>query len=133
MPKNNLLSSERVTSQKEIILQYIKNTKSHPSAQKIYNEVKRVLPRISRGTVYRVLNNLKEKGEVQEISTRDITFFDGDLSNHTHFICQGCGTVFDIFDECSKCGFMKNKKTKVGKINNFRVYLYGICKKCKKF
>jgi Fur family transcriptional regulator, peroxide stress response regulator len=123
---------ERVTSQKQVILDYLINTKCHPSAQKVYSEVKKVLPRISQGTVYRILNNLEKKGQIQEISTKGITFFDGDLSDHTHFICQACGTVYDIFDECSKCEFMKKRKTKVGKINNFRINLYGICKKCKK-
>ncbi|MEK7540991.1 MAG: transcriptional repressor [Patescibacteria group bacterium] len=125
-------TEERTTSQKKIILDYLKNTKCHPSAQRVYNEVKRVLPQISRGTVYRILNNLKRKGEIQEISTKDITFFDGDTSDHSHFICQGCGTIFDIFDECSKCEFIKKKKIKVGKINNYRIYFYGICKNCKK-
>ncbi len=132
MEKENSGTAERMTSQKEIILDYIRNTKSHPSAKKVYNETKRALPRISRATIYRILNNLKEKGEVQEISTKDITFFDGDLSDHSHFICQGCGTVFDIFDECSKCSIIKNKKLKVGKINSYRIYFYGICKKCKR-
>jgi len=132
MEKEKNLMAERMTSQKEIILDYIRNTKSHPSAKKVYTEIKRFLPRISCGTVYRILNNLKEKGEVQEISTKDITFFDGDLSDHSHFICQSCAKVFDIFDECSKCSIIKNKKLKVGKINSYRIYFYGICKKCKK-
>ncbi|TSC94163.1 MAG: FUR family transcriptional regulator [Parcubacteria group bacterium Licking1014_1] len=132
MTKDNFLTTERMTSQKQIILNYLRNTKSHPSAQKIYIDIKRVLPRISQGTVYRILNSLKKKGEVQEISTKDITFFDGDLSDHSHFICQGCSSVFDIFDECSKCDIIKNKKTKVGKINNYRIYFYGICKDCRK-
>jgi Fe2+ or Zn2+ uptake regulation protein len=132
MKKESFLPLERMTSQKEIILDYIRNTKSHPSAKKVYTEIKRFLPRISYGTVYRILNNLKEKGEVQEISTKDITFFDGDLSNHSHFICQSCAKVFDIFDECSKCSIIKNKKLKVGKINSYRIYFYGICKKCQK-
>jgi len=123
---------ERMTSQKKIILDYLRNTKSHPSAQRVYSEVKRVLPQISQGTVYRILNSLKKKGEVQEISTKNITFFDGDISNHSHFICQGCGSVFDVFDECSKCEIIKKKKSKVGKINNYRIYFYGICKKCKR-
>ncbi len=132
MKEENYLTTERITSQKEVILNYLRNTKSHPSAQKVYAEVKKVLPRISQGTVYRVLSLLNKKGEVQEISTRDITFYDGDMSDHSHFICQGCGTVFDIFDECSRCKIIKEKKTKVGKINSFRIYFYGICKKCKK-
>lgn len=124
-------TEERMTSQKKIILDYLRNTKSHPSAQRVYSEVKRVLPHISQGTVYRILNSLKKKGEVQEISTKDVTFFDGDISDHSHFICQGCGVVFDVFDECSKCEIIKKKKLKVGRINNYRIYFYGICKNCK--
>ncbi|MBI2054049.1 MAG: transcriptional repressor [Candidatus Staskawiczbacteria bacterium] len=132
MGKDIFLQEERMTSQKKVILDYLRNTKSHPSAGKIYDDVKKVLPRISQGTVYRILNSLKNKGEVQEISTKNVTFYDGDLSDHSHFICQGCASVFDIFDECSKCQIMRKKKLKVGSINNYRIYFYGICKNCKK-
>ena len=123
---------ERITSQKKVILDYLQGVTTHPTAEEIYNKVREKLPRISRGTVYRILNNLKKNGDVQEISTKDVTFFDGDTSDHSHFICQGCGAVFDIFDECSKCEIIKKKKTKVGKINNYRIYFYGICKNCKR-
>lgn len=123
---------ERITCQKKIILDYVKNTKSHPSALEVYSKVKNDLPHISQGTVYRVLKGFAKNNKVQEISTKDITFFDADLSDHSHFICQSCVAVYDIFDECSRCDVIKNKKTKVGKINNFRIYFYGICKKCKK-
>lgn len=123
---------ERITSQKQIILDYLRGVTNHPTAEEVYDKVSQHLPRISKGTVYRILNNLKKKGEIQEISTKDITFFDGDTSDHSHFICQGCSTVFDIFDECANCKIIKNKRTKVGKINNFRIYFYGICKKCKR-
>ncbi len=129
--QKDFLTEERMTSQKKIILDYLKNTKSHPSAYKVYSQVKKALPRISQGTVYRILKSLEKKGDIQEISTKSITFFDGDLSDHSHFICQGCGTVFDVFDECSKCEIIKKKKLKVGKINNYRIYFYGICQKCK--
>jgi Fe2+ or Zn2+ uptake regulation protein len=127
-----LQTKERNTSQKELILDYLKSVTTHPTAEDVYDKVRKRLPRISKGTVYRILNNLKRNGDIQEISTRNLTFFDGDTSDHSHFICQGCGTVFDIFDECSKCEIIKKKKTKVGKINNFRIYFYGICKNCKR-
>lgn len=130
--KKDIFTTERATSQKKIIIDYLKNTKCHPSAQKVYTEVKNVLPQISQGTVYRILNNLKKKGEVQEIATKDMVFFDGDTSDHGHFICQSCSKVYDVFDECAKCKIMKEKKTKVGKINHFRIYFYGICKQCKR-
>ena len=114
------------------ILDYLQGVTNHPTAEEVYNKVRKNLPRISRGTVYRILNNLKKNGDIQEISTKDITFFDGDTSDHSHFICQGCGAIFDVFDECSKCEIIRNKRIKVGKINSYRIYFYGICKNCKK-
>ena len=122
---------ERMTAQKSFILDYLKSVKTHPTAETVYNEVKKKLPNISQGTVYRVLNNFKEKGEILAIDTKDNVHFDADISDHAHFICEKCGNVFDVIDECSKCGILKNRKTKVGAINSYKINFYGICKKCK--
>ena len=119
---------ERLTNQKRVILEYLKSTKSHPCAKEVYLEVKKKLPQISLGTVYRILNQLKEKGKVKEILT-EVSHFDGDLTPHSHFICQKCKKIFDVFEEIPK---LKNKKLKVGKIEDYQVIFYGICKKCKK-
>lgn len=122
------MTIERITNQKKIILDYLKSVKTHPSAEAVYLAVKKKLPQISLGTVYRILNTLKEKGEIIEIPS-EVTHYDGNISSHIHFICERCTNIFDIYD---KCQFLKRKKTKVGKIKNYQVYLYGECKKCKK-
>ena len=119
---------ERLTNQKRVILEYLKSVKTHPSAKEVYFEVKKKLPQISLGTVYRVLNQLKEKGEVREILT-EVSHFDGDTSFHSHFICEKCKKIFDVFEEIPE---LKNKKLKVGKIKDYQIIFYGICKKCKK-
>lgn len=121
---------ERNTAQKSFILNYLMSVKTHPTAETVYNEVKRKLPNISQGTVYRVLNNFKNKGEVQIIETKDIVHFDADISDHAHFICEECGNVYDVINECSGCNILKNRKIKVGKINNYQIKFYGKCKKC---
>lgn len=123
---------ERNTAQKSFIFGYLKSVKTHPSAETVYKEVKKKLPNISQGTVYRVLNSLKEKGEVQAIDTKEVVRFDADVSDHAHFVCENCQNVYDVMDECYKCGVLKNKKTKVGKINHYKINFYGICKKCRK-
>lgn len=127
-----LSKKERMTAQKSFIFSYLKSVKSHPSAEVVYKEVKKKLPNISQGTVYRVLNNLKDKGEVQVIDTKNIVHFDADISDHAHFICEKCGNVFDVIDECTKCGVLKSKRTKVGKINKYKINFYGECKNCKR-
>lgn len=125
-----LIKKERMTAQKSFVLDYLKGVKTHPTAEIVYEEVKKKLPNISQGTVYRVLNNFKRKGEVQTIDTKDIIHFDADISDHAHFICEKCNKVYDVIDECSKCGILRNKKTKVGKINKYKINFYGKCKQC---
>jgi len=119
---------ERLTNQKRAILEYLKSVKTHPSAKEVYFEVKKKLPQISLGTVYRILNQLKEKGEIKEILT-EVSHFDRDTSFHSHFICEKCKKIFDVFEEIPE---LKNKKLKVGKIKDYQIIFYGICKKCKK-
>jgi len=121
---------ERKTIQKSFILDYLMSVKTHPTAEVVYEKVRKKLPTISQGTVYRVLNNFKEKGQIQAIDTKDNVHFDADISDHAHFICNKCNKVFDIMDECSKCGILKKKKTKVGEINHYKINFYGRCKKC---
>jgi len=126
------MTKERLTSQKQIILDYLKSVKTHPSAEEIFLKVKKKLPRISRGTVYRILDNFKEKSEVQAIPVKGVAHFDGDTVPHAHFICTKCHHIFDIFDVCRKCNIIKHKRTKVGKITNYQIYFYGLCKHCSK-
>ena len=118
---------ERLTNQKKVILEYLKSTKSHPCAREVYFEVKKKLPQISLGTVYRILNQLKEKGEIKEILT-EVSHFDGNLTPHSHSVCQKCKKIFDLFEEIPE---LKNKRLKVGKINNYQIIFYGICNKCR--
>jgi Fe2+ or Zn2+ uptake regulation protein len=119
---------ERLTSQRQIILDYLKSVKTHPSAEIIYKEVKEKLPRISLGTVYRNLEFLEEKGQIKEIAA-EIKRFDGDLTEHHHFICKNCQRIFDVF---KKFAGLKLKKTKLGKVQNYQIYFYGLCQKCQK-
>jgi len=120
---------ERITCQRKIILDYLKSVKIHPCAEEVYSAVKKRLPHISLGTVYRNLKFLKEKGDIQEIPCRtcEVSHYDGDISPHGHFICQKCRRIFDVFE---KEDSLKNKKLKVGKVNNYQIYFYGTCKKC---
>lgn len=120
---------ERMTSQKKIILDYLKSVKTHPSAERVYIKVKKKLPQISRGTVYRILSQAVKKGEIKELPCKERSHFDGDTSQHIHFMCEKCGKIYDIFE---KVKIPSKKVEKLGKINNYQLCFYGICKKCQK-
>jgi Fe2+ or Zn2+ uptake regulation protein len=123
---------ERLTSQKKIVLDYLMGVTCHPTAEKVYHEAKKKLPQISQGTVYRILNGLRDSDKAQIIWANGVAHFDGNAMPHSHFVCQKCNRVFDVFDQCAKCDILKNKKLKVGKIKTYVVKFYGICKQCKK-
>ena len=121
---------ERITNQREVIRDYLRSVEIHPTAEKVYEEVKKKLPRISLGTVYRNLEYLKKKGELQEIAT-ETKRFDGDVTDHQHFVCQKCGKVFDI-DIKIRHRMDRKKINRVGLVNLAQLYLYGVCNSCSK-
>lgn len=121
---------ERLTSQKEFILEYLKSTKSHPTAEQIFEKVKKKLPRISLGTVYRNLDSFSKKKIIKEIPGIKKRY-DADLSPHCHFFCKNCNQVFDIENTLLKLNELQLDDNSIGLIENYEIFTYGICKKCK--
>ena len=118
----------RITSQRQIILDYLQSVKTHPSAETIYAAVRKKMPRISLGTVYRNLENLVSEGLILQIDT-EIKRFDGFTHDHHHFICKKCNKIFDV-DSNMPLSVLKRKFARFGKVEKCQVYCQGICRKC---
>ena len=87
----------RITKQKELILEQLKKHKDHPGADKIYAEVREILPKISLGTVYRNLEKLSESGIILKLeSGGGQNRFDPHPLPHPHFRCLNCGKIEDL-------------------------------------
>jgi Fur family peroxide stress response transcriptional regulator len=87
----------RETKQRRIVYETVKNTYSHPTADRIFEQVRDALPKVSLGTVYRNLGVLKEEGLVREILGNDRrAHYDADTSPHAHFICNSCDRIIDV-------------------------------------
>ena len=121
----------RMTKQKRVILEVLKNTKSHPTADWVYDKVKKKIPNISLGTVYRNLNILKGQGEIIELSYgKGFSRFDGNASRHYHFTCEHCGRILDV-DPPADMDIEKELSMQIGvKVNSHRLELYGSCPDC---
>lgn len=87
----------RYSKQREKIYEAVKSTKCHPDADWVYEKVRQEITDISLGTVYRDLKALAKAGMLDSLeTTHDTLRFDADLSVHAHFVCNGCGTIFDM-------------------------------------
>ncbi len=86
-----------MTHQREIILEELKRLRTHPTADELYEIVKKRLPRISLATVYRNLEQLSAAGIIQKLDFvgRQMRY-DGDISKHSHIRCVECGSVADV-------------------------------------
>ena len=84
-----------MTKQRRVILDEVQNdVEQHLTADQIYERVRKQLPRISLGTVYRNLEILADVGEIQKLEIAgNIKRFDGDPNKHYHIRCMNCGRV----------------------------------------
>jgi len=121
----------RLTSQRQVILEELKKVKSHPTANEVYDMVRKRLPRIGLGTVYRNLDLLAEKGIIRKLEVGgDQKRFDGDISQHYHIRCVECDRVDDIFIERDN-ELEKNASSCCSyKILGHHVEFSGICSHC---
>ncbi|MEN8188940.1 MAG: transcriptional repressor [Thermodesulfobacteriota bacterium] len=90
-------SNMRLTTQRQIILEELGKVTSHPTANEIYDMVRKRLPRIGLGTVYRNLELMAETGMILKLEVGGTQKrFDATTTPHYHIRCMGCGKVDDI-------------------------------------
>ena len=123
----------RHSHQRDMIYNYLISTKEHPSAEMIYDELKRVEPTLSLGTVYRNLKLLEELGIVKKVtSVNNVERYDAMTSDHIHFVCDKCGAVIDLPEIEQKTITEKFENNVCGSIEWVNVILGGTCDKCRK-
>lgn len=119
------------SKQREAIYDYLHGRTDHPTADAVYNGVRQVFPNISLGTVYRNLLLLRDIGKIQAVDVGDGTLhFDADLSEHSHFICKGCGCVQDIWMKPDEEIRRQASLHFSGQITGYTAYFYGLCSDC---
>ncbi|NLD92856.1 MAG: transcriptional repressor [Fibrobacter sp.] len=121
----------RKSQQRERILEILKETKSHPTADWIYMKLKEEIPELSLGTVYRNLKVLMEQGLIQKLpfgSTFDR--FEAKIAPHYHLVCEKCGVVEDFeMPQYSEIN-VQAEKMSAFKISRHRIDFFGLCEKC---
>ena len=130
MITNKLSSSGlRQTFQRRKILEFLENTKSHPTADNIYNAIVKKIPTVSRTTVYNTVNKLVEEGIIKRIKIKDSEMrFDACTEPHYHFLCDICGKVYDIGLCCKNA---LSYEIDGHKVKDIFVCYNGMCRACK--
>jgi Fur family peroxide stress response transcriptional regulator len=122
----------RVTPQRIEIYKELIKTDEHPSAEILYEKVKKAFPNISFDTVNRTLLTLNEIGAAFIVEgSGDVRRFDGGLEKHQHFKCTKCKRIVDFhhkpFDDIKVPASIGKRFTVLRK----SIYLEGICDLCK--
>ena len=120
----------RNTKQKKIIMDALRRS-DHPTASELYAAVREENPSISRGTVFRVLSQFAQNGEILKLSFADSPArFDARLCAHAHARCIYCGKVFDVFDDELSPAFEKRRAGEF-EIYSASLEFSGCCPDCK--
>ena len=119
------------TIQRFVIFETLVEGAEHPTADFLFDQVKKKLPGLGRDTVYRTLNALAEMGLVRKLTMPGgATHFDGDLSVHHHFLCQSCDRIFDLnWSEFNRLPWPESA-LQVGRPHQASVLITGICRDC---
>jgi Fe2+ or Zn2+ uptake regulation protein len=127
----HVIKKSKNSRQRELILQILRSTKSHPAANWIYEEARKQIPNISLGTVYRNLNMLKEEGRIREISFgKGTDLYDGDLREHDHACCMICGRVEDVPHLSQRVDITEVERTMGYRVHAHRLEFFGVCPHC---
>ncbi len=116
------------SKQREKVLGVVRSTKSHPTADWVFHEVRKDLPNVSLATVYRNLNLLVESGEINEVLCDGQLRFDANKDEHFHFICRSCKGIYDI-DE-ARVSSPDFKLPRGYLVQDVRMDFYGVCPNC---
>ncbi|MBI4596271.1 MAG: transcriptional repressor [Candidatus Tectomicrobia bacterium] len=123
---------KRLTDQRKAILEILASTTSHPTVDTIYERVKKLIPNISLGTVYRNLGILRDQNLILELNlTRGLSRYDYNTSLHYHILCVRCGKLEDVIVAALENIQIKTALATGYQVLNHHIQFVGLCPQCK--
>ena len=117
---------------RDAILNYLRKTTAHPSAETVYEEIRQEMPDVSLATVYRNLALFRQQGMIISLgAVKGVERFDGNTTPHVHFICSCCGRVDDLHQMQIPETLRQTAAMHTGaKIQECRMNFTGVCTEC---
>jgi len=121
----------RMTQQRQVILEELCKVTNHPTADEMYHMIRKIMPKISLGTVYRNLEILSELGMVLKLDVGGTQKrFDANVENHYHARCKKCGSVSDVHMPVSEDVEAEGQLCTDFKIERHSLEFVGVCADC---
>lgn len=123
-------SNLRFTPQRKAIIEVLHEMETHPTADDLYERVRKKVPKISLGTIYRNLDILYHQGIIQKLHVAESQMrFDGNPEPHYHIHCSQCGMIADIFN-CPDISFVMHELQTDFTITDYSLIFHGLCPEC---
>ncbi|RUM43510.1 MAG: transcriptional repressor [Desulfocapsa sp.] len=123
----------KLTQQRLEIFKVMISASNHPSAEHIHKKMQQTMPTIALDTVYRTLATFDELGIVKKLHLMgERALFDGNLSQHHHFVCIRCKTVQDVYWPEFDTATLPGETGSIGEVRSRHLELRGICQNCLK-
>ncbi len=122
----------RMTRQRRVILEELRKMESHPTADEVFQVVRKRLPRMSLGTVYRNLETMSQSGIIRKLELSGAAKrFDAKIDDHYHVKCLQCGKIEDL-----PVHPYRVIEDVTGKISDYHVFghsleVWGLCPECR--
>ncbi|MBR4286234.1 MAG: transcriptional repressor [Clostridia bacterium] len=119
----------RSSRQRDAVLEVLRSSCDHPTADMIFERVRTEIPNISLGTVYRNLGQLKDEGFITVVESSDTkVHYEGNLTDHIHFLCKKCHNITDVWCKSP----VPSQLAKMGlQVESQKTVYYGVCKNCR--
>ena len=121
-----------LTKQRQAVLQVIRGSEDHLTANEVFEHARRILPGISFATVYNSLRYLKQEGMIGEIRFGTACRYDPKLTRHDHAVCNLCGKLVDLELPIPDVFQKEAAKRSKFEVLSIEVTLRGLCPECSK-
>lgn len=121
-----------VTIQRRAVFEAILDRQDHPTAELVFQAVRRDLPQISRMTVHRILHNFVALGLVEKTChPGSAARFDPKIRPHHHLVCLECGAIVDVEDPRLDALPWPRIPVRQFSIENYQIQFRGRCARCR--
>ena len=122
----------KITAQRRCIFRALQGDVSHPSAERVYERVRREMPNVSLKTVYQTLNDLADLGVIAalDVGTGSTRFDPNVETTHHHLVCRSCGKVRDLAVDLPGLGVPRRAALGFA-VDSAEVVFRGLCAECR--